>query len=314
MPSDKDRALDITSIEIFLAIVEMQSLSRAAEKLYLSQPALSNRLNALEQELGGTLVNRSQGVKQISLTPRGEEFIQFARRYESLVKDIDLWKKNEPKYLFRFASPSSLNAYLLPPLFHSLIDNGHALTLKITSHWNETVYSMMEAYDLDMGMVTRRFTSGHVVSTPVMTERMVMLSDPESSDYGDHVHPRALAVVDEVHLDWGANYQTWHDLWWSPADRMNYFIDTPALIKRFLGRKNAWAMVPMSIANTLRQEGPLRISECLEPIPDRVIYKLSHRTPKPGSREALAIFEKELSDFIDTNIALGTIGFPALPG
>lgn len=304
--------MDITSIEIFLAIVEMQSLSRAAEKLYLSQPTLSNRLNALEQELGGTLVNRAQGVKQISLTPRGEEFIQFARRYESLVKDIEVWKKNEPKYLFRFASPSSLNAYLLPPLFHSLIDNGHPLTLKITSHWNETVYSLMEAYDLDLGMVTRRFTSGRVVSTPIMTEQMVMVSDPGSSGYGERVHPRELAVTDEIHLDWGANYQTWHDLWWSPTDHMNYFIDTPALIRRFLGRKNAWAMVPMSIASTLRQEGPLRISECLETIPDRVIYKLSHRKPKPGSREPLAIFENELAEFISKNTVRGVIGSPVL--
>ncbi len=158
---------------------------------------------------------------------------------------------------------------------------------------------MMEAYDLDMGMVTRPFKSAQIISTPVMTEKMVMISDPDSSDYGDPIHPRELEVINEIHLDWGANYQLWHDLWWPPSEHMNYFIDTPALINRFIGRHQAWAVVPLSIARTLEGEGSIKISSCSEPIPDRVIYKLTNRQPKPGSQKALAIFERELQNFIE---------------
>ena len=110
--------MDLTLIDIFLTIVEMRSISAAAEKLYLSQPTISNRLAKLEESLGGTLIHRGQGIKTITLTPKGEEFIAFAKRYESLKKDIDTWKKDEPKYLLKIASPSSINAYLLTELFH----------------------------------------------------------------------------------------------------------------------------------------------------------------------------------------------------
>ena len=71
-------------IEAFLSIASTQSLSRAAELLYVAQSTVSHRLSTLEKELGVTLVFRNKGNRVIELTPAGERFLPIARRWEVL--------------------------------------------------------------------------------------------------------------------------------------------------------------------------------------------------------------------------------------
>ena len=58
-------------IEAFLSIVQYGSFSAAAEKLYVTQPALGRRIRALEEELGYSLFVRNKGVRHVELTRQG---------------------------------------------------------------------------------------------------------------------------------------------------------------------------------------------------------------------------------------------------
>lgn len=87
--------MNIPGIETFLAIVETGSISNAAEKLFLSQSTVSNRLDILEEDLGMTLIKRYRGKRYITLTAKGEEFMFVARRWMSLKKDTDVWMNQE---------------------------------------------------------------------------------------------------------------------------------------------------------------------------------------------------------------------------
>ena len=64
--------MNLTQLEGFLAVVREGSLTKAAEKLYLTQPALSFQVKALEEELGQTLFERDG--KQLRLTSAGRVF------------------------------------------------------------------------------------------------------------------------------------------------------------------------------------------------------------------------------------------------
>ena len=68
-------------IEAFLAICEAKSISKAAEKLYISQPSLSTKLKTLEQETGCTLLARRKGQRELSLTEAGRRFYDLAVQY-----------------------------------------------------------------------------------------------------------------------------------------------------------------------------------------------------------------------------------------
>ncbi len=70
--------MDTSDLQAFLAIAEAGSFSRAAERLFLTQPAVSKRIAALEQELGAQLFHRIG--RRIQLTEAGETLLPRARQ------------------------------------------------------------------------------------------------------------------------------------------------------------------------------------------------------------------------------------------
>ena len=76
--------MDIRQLECFVAVAEELHFRRASEGLGLSQSALSERVSALEHELGAQLFFRT--TRQVSLTQAGAEFLQDAKR---ILSDID---------------------------------------------------------------------------------------------------------------------------------------------------------------------------------------------------------------------------------
>ncbi len=76
-------------LEYFIAIVEEKNLTKAAQKLYISQPSLTRYVNRLEEEYGVKLLNRS--ISPISLTPEGTLFLQEKLKIETT--ELNLRKK-----------------------------------------------------------------------------------------------------------------------------------------------------------------------------------------------------------------------------
>jgi len=70
--------MDFPSLKAFVAVAECRSFSHAAERLFMTQPAVSKRVAALEEDLGIALFDRLG--RSIQLTEAGEKFLVSARR------------------------------------------------------------------------------------------------------------------------------------------------------------------------------------------------------------------------------------------
>lgn len=77
--------MDIQALQALINVAETGSFSRAADRLHLSQPAISKRIAALEEQTGATLFDRVG--RHITLTPAGQALIPHARRALQDIED-----------------------------------------------------------------------------------------------------------------------------------------------------------------------------------------------------------------------------------
>src|SRR5437870_4674623 len=109
-------AVELRHLRYFVAVAEMENVSRAALKLHVSQPALSRQIRDLEDELGFPLLERT--AKSVSLTEAGRVFHAEARallhQAEAAVKKARAASTAGPGELHVGYSPTP-TARILPP-------------------------------------------------------------------------------------------------------------------------------------------------------------------------------------------------------
>lgn len=234
----------------------------------------------------------------MELTPKGEEFIIIAKRWMALEKDTDTWINKEPPLRLNIGSVDSINIYILSSLFNEMISNRASITIDVSSHSSIQVFDLLETYDIDIGLTSRLIRSNSLLGEPVFSEGMVLVSSSVNSNYPDKIHPQNLDVKNEIFLDWGPNFQIWHDYWWDPTESTKITVDTAGLILQCISIPETWAIVPKTIAHAFKDKQPINISELLVPPDERIYYKVVHRYPKPSSIKPLKIFDDLLEQFI----------------
>jgi DNA-binding transcriptional LysR family regulator len=78
--------MELYALQVLSTVAAERSFSRAAEKLYRTQPAVSLAIQRLEAELGERLMDR--GGRQVLLTDAGQVVLGYARRFENLAADL----------------------------------------------------------------------------------------------------------------------------------------------------------------------------------------------------------------------------------
>ena len=105
-------------IESFLTTVDQQSVTAAAEALFVAQSTVSHRLDMLENEIGGQLFTRKKGFKKVELTSAGRNFIPLATRWIELDNEI-----HQPLTIKRkmvIGSMDSINQFLLSEILYNI--------------------------------------------------------------------------------------------------------------------------------------------------------------------------------------------------
>ncbi|MBQ8617970.1 MAG: LysR family transcriptional regulator [Clostridia bacterium] len=109
--------MDLDKLLRFCAVVDYGSMSKAAETLYCSQPALSKQIIALEKEVGYPLFDRNG--KKMTLNHNGQLLYTFGRHLERDYSQLkaDLYALNCPsRREISFGATNIIGTYYLPPL------------------------------------------------------------------------------------------------------------------------------------------------------------------------------------------------------
>jgi DNA-binding transcriptional LysR family regulator len=137
----------------FLAVARIGNVSRAAEELYLTQPALTARLKALEADLGEVLFDRSS--RGMTLTDAGRAFLPYAQRALNALEDgrgrLDELRRGVGEQL-RIAATPGVSAYALPSMLERFTASYPAVTVSVRTGHSEDVVELVVREEVHVGI------------------------------------------------------------------------------------------------------------------------------------------------------------------
>jgi len=176
----KDRdVMDIHRLEVFCKLVELQSFTKAADAVCLTQPTVSEHIRSLEEMLGEKLVDRLG--REVLPTPAGKILYQYARNIIQLrneaVQALDKFKGNLSGRLLIGASTIP-GTYILPGLIGSFkaAHPSIQITLKISSS-TEIAEKVMDG-SLEAGMVGARLDDPRIELEEIFSDELVLTLYP----------------------------------------------------------------------------------------------------------------------------------------
>ncbi|MDO4321382.1 MAG: LysR family transcriptional regulator [Lachnospiraceae bacterium] len=267
-------------IEAFFEIIKAGSISSAAQNLYVTQPALSRRIKTLEDELGYPLFSRKKGQRNIELTTKGEAFVPIAQKWLNIWQEA--WELNnlDSSNILNIASVGSVSSYILPHVFEKIAETaGDHIRICFHNYHSFESYQYVANGLIDIALISDDIYYKGVETIPVFQERMVFVSN-NSRNYPETVHPQMLEPDQEIRLPWNPEYDAWHDFWFKSTPEYRVSLDQMNLLEHVLSWKNAWAIVPSSVACKLASLDYVSVYQIASPPPDRIIYYLKSGNKK----------------------------------
>ena len=255
-------------IECFLAVCRYKTGSRAAESLFITQSSLSTRLKALEKELGGPLFYRRQGCREMTLTAAGREFYDLAIQYEVLLDKMQKICHN-PNQILRVSSFNSIGTYLLTAAYERFMQINPQIRLEIQDMELEAAIHSIREDKTDLAFTCGRVKDSYFAQSSVFSEPMVLITSA-TGNYAEPVELSQLAMAEEVYIEWSNAFAKWHQQIFA-GEKPQICISIMAHLEKFIEQKQHWAIVPISVAEGLEQQGIARRLQTVFDLPCREV-------------------------------------------
>ena len=171
--------VDLHKLNIFLTIARLRSFTRAAERLHMTQPTVSQQLAALEAALGAPLIERD--TRRLQLTAAGEALLPYAEKMVSLsgeaIEAVQAAAGLEESTL-RLGVGHTLATYLLPELLSRYRNTFPHYRTKISVGNTSDLLALLVGDSIDLALVGSPAVHPEVVTQPFMRDRLVVIVAP----------------------------------------------------------------------------------------------------------------------------------------
>lgn len=173
--------MDFDQLTTFLEVAKLGSFSRAGQKLFRSQPAVSAQIRQLEQEYGEKLLDRAG--KSVRLTPAGEALFEYAGRLltlrnESLRAVAD--QASAPRGILAIGANEATCLYVLPDVFAKYHRLYPSVKISIYRNFSQKVLQKVEDGSIDVGIVTLPVKSPSLKVHSIFRDRLMLMVNPRN--------------------------------------------------------------------------------------------------------------------------------------
>lgn len=171
--------MDFDQLEIFLEVARLSSFSRAAEKRFRTQPAISSQIRALEEEVGARLLDRSGG--RVSLTAAGKLFFKYSEetieRRKAILTEIAETER-VPRGEIVVGANEGTCLHILPEVFAQFKRDYPSVSVSIKrSDYAKILEAILENI-VDFGVVSLPVTDNRLEAQMIHRDHLVAITAP----------------------------------------------------------------------------------------------------------------------------------------
>lgn len=168
---------DFSKLEAFLTVAREKSFSKASVKLGVSQPAITQKIKAIEKYLGAKTIERKKS--GLVLTPVGEDFYRIAVSVEKkiIASEKDILNIMNKKMTFKLGASYTIGTCVVPgeclnAMSHSI---SNSVTLSIAS--NDEIVQKLKEKKLDVGLMESQIMDDNIIYKEWIEDEFVLVSN-----------------------------------------------------------------------------------------------------------------------------------------
>jgi DNA-binding transcriptional LysR family regulator len=170
-------------IIVFRAVAEQTSFRKASETLHLSQPAVSQHVRALEEELGARLFDRNGN--RVQLTDAGKLLLEYARKGAELAqktRESIAEISGDLRGRLRIGASTTVAQYILPTMLGIFQTRHPNIKLSVVSGNTEDIVGRLADASIDVGMIEGPPLTREIHLEPFLEDSMILIA-PVTADW-----------------------------------------------------------------------------------------------------------------------------------
>lgn len=199
--------MNTETLNTFVQLASLKNYTQTANKLYVAQSTVTNRIFELEAELGKRLFIRNK--KQLQLTREGEHFLAYAQRILELENRAvnELGMLGQFEHSIRIGTTNTIYDCYLTGKTVAFVDHNPDIKLNITIGHSLPLIQMLLDKTIDIAFTYVPYTKHGITCSPFQTDALLLVTGKSNDRYKAGITQSQLASIPYYYCDF-----TFHDL------------------------------------------------------------------------------------------------------
>lgn len=174
--------MNIRHLKIFITVADCGKMSIAAEKLFISQPSVSQAIKEIEDCYGVKLFERLS--KKLYITENGELLLKYARHIVQSFEQMEADLKNAGQNIcLRIGATVTVGTCMLDKIISKYEKENSEISTKIVVNNTNVIENMLLHSELDIGIVEGRIDNKDFIKIPIYNDRLVLVAGKKHDFY-----------------------------------------------------------------------------------------------------------------------------------
>ena len=166
--------MNIRHLKIFIMVAECKKMSEAAQRLFITQPSVSQAIKEIEDYYGVKLFERLS--KKLYITESGEYLLKYARHIVQLFDEMEMGLKNKGQNIsLRIGATITVGSCMLNDIINKIEKENKDISTKITVNNTEVIQNMLLNSELDVAIVEGIISHKDLITKPIYTDKLIVV-------------------------------------------------------------------------------------------------------------------------------------------